>query len=104
MNKEEIESKLRSFVTKGAEVSKEMFEKAGDKVQDFSDKSLIKLEKKQLESKQEKKFSELGCKLYELIKTAKITVAEEYQENINILVAEIDELSDAIKQKENLLK
>lgn len=104
MNKEEIGSKLKSFMTKGAEVSKEMFEKAGDKVQDFSDKSLVKIEKKKLESKQEQKFLELGQKIYDLLKTAKVTVAEDYLESVNSAVAEIDALAKEIKQKEELLK
>ena len=66
-NNEDFGSKVKSWFSKGAKASKEAIEKAGDKVQDFTDKSVLKIEKKQLESKRDDSYLELGQKLSQLI-------------------------------------
>ncbi|MCR4742566.1 MAG: hypothetical protein K5866_06830 [Treponema sp.] len=63
MDTEELTKKVKDFFSKGAKASKDAFMKAGDKVQEFSDKSVIKIEKKQLENKLDNNFSELGKRL-----------------------------------------
>ena len=44
MDIEEIGAKEKDLFSRGTKASKEAFEKAGDKVQDFTDKSLTKIE------------------------------------------------------------
>lgn len=56
----DIDRKLRDILEKGAKVSKAAFEKAGDAVQEFSDKSVVRLERKQLENRRDTKYTELG--------------------------------------------
>ncbi len=56
----DFDRKLRDILEKGAKASKTAFEKAGDAVQEFSDKSVVRLERKQLESRRNTKYTELG--------------------------------------------
>lgn len=51
---------VSDFVDKGIEVSKKVVSQAGNAVQKFSDKSMVRLEKRQLESKRENSVKELG--------------------------------------------
>lgn len=51
---------VSDFVDKGIEVSKKVVSQAGTAVQKFSDKSMVRLEKRQLESKRENSVKELG--------------------------------------------
>ena len=44
MDSKEIESKVKEIGKKVAEVSKSAFDKASDKVQDFTDKSILKID------------------------------------------------------------
>ena len=62
-----FEEKLKVWVKKGAKASKSAFEKAGGAVQDFSDKSVLKLDKMKLESQKNKKFTELGIAVNDMI-------------------------------------
>ena len=52
--------KMKEYLDKGVEVSKEALSKAGDAVQDFSDKSVTKIESHQLVSRQNKEYRSLG--------------------------------------------
>jgi len=103
MNSEELGTKIKSFISRGAEVSKSAFEKAGDKVQEFSDKSLIRIEKKQLESKRDSKYVALGAKLSAYLETNKIELPEALNFEVESLQQEIASLTNQIKEKETLL-
>lgn len=67
MDTDNFETKLKNVFAKGAKVSKDAFSKAGNAVQNFSDKSVLKIEKQQLKGKRSKKFEELGEAVYELL-------------------------------------
>lgn len=105
MDTEELGKKVKQLFSKGAEASKEVFEKAGDKVQDFTDKSVTKIEKKQLENKLEAKYAELGKRISSIIDTKdKITINdEEISGDAKNIQKEIKELLKQIKEKEALL-
>ena len=60
--------KMKNFFDKSVEVSKSAFEKAGDAVQDFGDKSVTKIEIKKLETKLEKQYAEIGKFIFDLSK------------------------------------
>lgn len=60
MEKNEFGNKVADLFSKGAKASKDAFEKAGDAVQDFTDKSITKIENKKIESKINNKYEELG--------------------------------------------
>jgi len=105
MNTEEIESKVKELFSKGAKASKEAIEKAGDKVQDFTDKSVIKVAKHQLETKRDCKYEELGLKLSQMLLEG-ATISSSNPDDVTILTniqEEIKELSDQIREKEALL-
>jgi len=105
MNTEEIGNKVKDLFSKGAKASKEAFEKAGDKVQDFTDKSVIKVEKHQLETKRDCKYEELGLKLSQMLLEG-ASISSSNPEDVKILSdiqEEIKVLSDQIREKEDLL-
>ena len=56
MNMDEISGKVKDLFTRGTQASKEALEKAGDKVQDFTDKSVTKIEIHKLETKRDCKY------------------------------------------------
>ena len=105
MTIEEIGSKVKELFSRGTEVSKEALAKAGDKVQDFTDKSVTKIEIHKLETKRSCKYEEMGLKLSQmLLQGASITC--ENPEDIKILSEiqeEIKNLAEQISEKENEL-
>ena len=105
INKEEIENKVKEMVSKGAKASKEALAKAGDKVQDFTDKSMIKIEKRQLETKRDCKYEELGLKLSQLLLEGATINSSNAAEIaiVNDLQKEILTLSEQIAQKDQIL-
>ena len=60
MDSKEIESKVKEIGKKVAEVSKSAFDKASVKVQDFTDKSILKIDIKKLQVKQNELYKNLG--------------------------------------------
>lgn len=58
--------KMKAYLDKGVEVSKEAVKTAGAKVQDFGDKSMTLIEVKQLENKIQQALQELGLRVFEL--------------------------------------
>lgn len=103
MNKEELGNKFKSFLSKTAESSKNAFVKAGDKVQEFSDKSVLKIEKKQLESKRDAKYLVLGEKLSQFMLENKIDLPEGIAAETEALQQEITALSAQIKAKDEAI-
>ena len=105
MNIEEFGNKVKSIFSKGVESSKEVLEKAGDKVQDFTDKSVTKIEIHKLETKRDCKYEEMGLKLSQmLLEGASITC--ENADDIKILndiQEEIKNLAEQISEKEREL-
>lgn len=105
MDTNEIGNKVKDLFEKGSKATKEAFEKASDKVQNFTDKSVVKLEKHQIENKRDLKYEELGLKISQmLIQGAKVT--SDNEDDLKILEdiqEEIKNLSDQIREKESLL-
>ena len=84
MNMDEIGNKVKDLFSRGTKASKEALEKAGDKVQDFTDKSVTKIELHKLETKRDCKYEEMGLKLSQmLLEGASITC--DNAEDIKIL-------------------
>ena len=105
MNMEELGNKVKDLFSRGTQASKQALEKAGDKVQDFTDKSVTKIEIHRLETKRNCKYEEMGLKLSQmLLEGASITC--ENAEDIKILndiQEEIKNLAEQIREKENEL-
>ena len=105
MNMEELGSKLKDLFSKGTKASKEALEKAGDKVQDITDKSVTKIEIHKLETKRDCKYEEMVLKLSQmLLEGASITSSNADDIKIlNDIQEEIKNLGEQIKQKEEEL-
>ena len=105
MNMEELGNKVKDLFSRGTQASKQALEKAGDKVQDFTDKSVTRIEIHRLETKRDCKYEEMGLKLSQmLLEGASITC--ENAEDIKILndiQEEIKNLAEQIREKENEL-
>lgn len=98
-----VESRLKEFLTKSAEVSKNVFSKAGDAVQEFSDKSVVKIDKIKLENQKSKKLTDLGQIVYDLFSDSQTSVSFD-NENIKSLFEEITQIEKNIEEKTELLK
>ena len=105
MDMEEFGNKVKDLFSRGTKASKEALERAGDKVQDFTDKSVTKIEIHKLETSRDCKYEEMGLKLSQmLLQGASITC--ENVEDIKILndiQEEIKNLSEQIRVKEQEL-
>lgn len=99
----EVFSKVKDYLDKGWNVTKKGLGKAGDAVQDFSDKSVVTLEVKQLEAKKKKQLLLLGEKAYELLSKKDATVSSK-DEEIATLLSEIKKIDKEISKKEKALK
>lgn len=105
MDTDEVTQKIKDFFSRSAKASKEAFEKAGDKVQEFSDKSVIRLEKKQLENKLDAKYLEMGKKISEVleVEALRFNMAED-EDLFKTYMEAVENLKEQIAEKENLLK
>ena len=107
MDSKEIESKVKAIGKKVAEVSKSAFDKASDKVQDFTDKSILKIDIKKLQVKQNELYKNLGEKVSKFLSEEIIDQLgiDNPSENENILSIqnEIIELEKQIQQKQSEL-
>jgi hypothetical protein len=65
----DIGDTVKQYIDKGVEASKKAFNKAGDAVQDFSDKSVVRIEKRQFEAKRAEQIEALGNRVAKLIIT-----------------------------------
>ena len=107
MESKNLESKVKEIGKKVAEVSKSAFDKASDKVQDFTDKSILKIDIKKLQTKQGEFYKSLGEKVSKLLcdgtlKEFAIESQEEKEKLISIQ-NEILDLEKQIQQKQSEL-
>ena len=105
MNIEELGTKVKDLFSRGTQASREALERVGDKVQDFTDKSVTKLEIHKLETKRDCKYEEMGLKLSQmLLEGASITSSNaEDIKILNDIQEEIKNLGEQIKLKESEL-
>lgn len=92
--------KVKGAVDKGVEVSKDAFTKAGSAVQDFGDKSVLRIEIKQLESKIEKSMISLGNKAFESLSADPSVAISLENAEISEIVTQIKSYQKDIEQRE----
>lgn len=107
MESKKLESKVKEIGKKVAEVSKSAFDKASDKVQDFTDKSILKIDIKKLQSKKDELYKNFGERISKLLcdgtlKEFAIESQEEKEKLISIQ-NEILDLEKQIQQKQSEL-
>lgn len=106
MDTEEFNKKAKDEFKKVTSATKSAFEKFGDKVQGFTDKTVTKVKKNQLETERSCKYEELGMKVSAMLLEG-AEIKSENQNDIEILNSlqkEIAEISKKIAEKEELLK
>ena len=97
-------NKIKHYLDKGVEASSEALSKAGEKVRDFSDKSVIKIEISKLEGKIQKKEQDLGAFVFDqLITQQKSRITKENTELVAILT-EIESLKAEVEKKKETLE
>lgn len=104
---EDIENRIKDVVSKGAEVSKTAIEKAGNAIQIFTDKSVLKISRSQLISKKNKRYQELGELISQMLTSKKLILsAKNDDEDILLQIKEagviqkdIDKLAQEIQEK-----
>ncbi len=95
--------KMKEYFDKGIEVSKDAISKASDAVQDFGDKSVVKIEIKQLESKLNKEYLSLGTQVYNLYLQNKDEPLKYDNAFVSGVIAEITRLTEEIEARKNSL-
>ena len=103
MTKDEFKAKFKDGLDKFVNSSKKAFGKAGNAVQDFSDKSVIRIEKKQYESKRDALYEKLGKMVSDsLIENPSVEIDFKSDEIVSI-IENIKNFSAEIKSREELL-
>jgi deoxyribodipyrimidine photolyase len=96
-----MKTKLKNFISKSSDVTKSAFSKASNAVQKFSDKSVLKIEIKQMESKKEKLFTKIGKHLSSVLSNENVdlmNLQNSNDEKITTLVEEIKTFQAEIVQ------
>lgn len=94
---------LKDAFDKGVEVSKSALNKAGDVVQDFGDKSVMRIEKHQFESKRNEHYALLGKKVAEKFINDNAVSVQADDAELSSIVDEIKRFGEEIAKREELL-
>ena len=103
MNTEELKEKFKQGVDKVVTSSKKAIGKAGVAMQDFSDKSVIRIEKHQLETKLEAEYIRLGelvAARFLVEPSASVSASED---TVASIIKEISRYNEEIKKREDTL-
>lgn len=103
MDTQSFEEKVKDALSKGVKASKEALSKAGSAVQNFSDKSVNKIEKQQLINKQKVKFEEMGKKLSTLLKYEAADL-QNLSETVNLAEENMALANDILALQKDILK
>lgn len=96
--------KMKEYLDKGVEVSKEALTKAGDVVQDLSDKGVTKIETHQLVSRQNKEYRALGQAVRQFFEDNPSGSLTAQDSRIAGIITEIQRLDKEIDLREESLK
>lgn len=100
----DILDKVKEYLDKGMEVSKEALSKAGDAVQDFSDKSVTRIEVRQLASRRSKEYRSLGQVVCQLFRDDPAASLAADDSRISGILQEIRRLDKEIERREESLR
>ena len=96
--------KVKSFLDRSVVASKKALGVAGDAVQDFSDKSVLRIEKIQLETKVKKQYELLGEYVAKSFASKKTSSVSAKDEKVSSALKEIARLNAEIAKREEALK
>lgn len=104
MDKKDFKEKMRDGMDKFLESSKKVLGAAGSAVQDFSDKSVIRIEKSQLESKLHEQYRKLGEYAAGILSADASASIGTGDSKVSEFLSEINNISKEIEARSNLLK
>lgn len=104
MNFDEVKEKVKEGAGKIFSSSKKALGKAGNAVQEFSDKSVIKIEKRQFESKKAEQIAKLGQLAFDKFKDNDSAVLSASEEAVVAIREEISNIEKEIEKRDELLK
>jgi len=93
----------KNAIDKGVEVSKKALDKAGSAVQNFSDKSVIRIEKHQFETKRDDQLMSLGKLVAEKVISGTSTSFSAEDSDISVIIDQIKLLNEEIAKREAVL-
>lgn len=94
---------VKKFFGKSAQASKNAAVKAGTAIQNFSDKSVVKIEIKQFENKKKNCYSELGKYVADSFMVQEKKTLKSTDEEVKKILAEINKCDEEIKKRQNAL-
>ena len=97
-------NRMKDYLDKGVEVSKDAISKAGEKVADFGGKSVVRIEISQLESKAQKELLTLGTLIYEKLSIKGESSVDKSDVEISAALAVIDKLRAEIESRKSELE
>ena len=103
MNTEELKEKFKQGVDKIVTSSKKAIGKAGVAMQDFSDKSVIRIEKHQLETKREAEYIRLGELVAARFLAEPSASVSASEDTVASIIKEISRYNEEIKKREDTL-
>lgn len=96
-------TRMKEVISTGMDGSKDWLEKARDKVHEFGETSVIRLEIRQLESQAKQQFATLGTRVYELlVDEGKGSISQKTPE-LKEVFQEIEDIKEKIAEKEQQL-
>jgi len=96
--------RMKELLEQGVAASKEFALKAGAKAQDMGERGILMLEVKQLEMQAQKSLSRLGNEVYRSFAERNYDSVSKDMPEIEIIMAEIAKIREAIDQKETELR
>ena len=90
--------KIMSVFDKGVAASKKGLQSAGTAVSDFGEKSVLRIEKTQLQSKADKAYAELGRLVFEKLTSSRAASVSASDEGVKDIVSVIKALNSDIEQ------
>jgi hypothetical protein len=93
---------MEEVVNQSLESSREVLGRAKEKAKDLGEKGLLRYEISQIERQAEKKFSQLGVRVYEQLVLKKQAALS--RESVNELLEDIQELKERLEKLEEDLK
>ena len=92
--------KAQDFGGKGFQASKGFLNKAGAKAQDLGEKSVLRLEIKQLEGQAQKQMARLGSEVYSLLVEKEVGTVSADTTEISIILGDIALIRGGIEKRE----
>lgn len=100
-NENDFLDKMKGWLDKGLDASKDFLTKAGDKVQDWGEKGCRKVDAMQIERQISRKMTELGMRTYKILSSSDAALVDRTDSEVETLLNEIEKLKVDLESKQN---